>query len=527
MSNLPPLHRQSRQHNLTMNDLRLPPIAALVSTAAPRESLYEHPSDPSWSPLHRPADDTTVSSSSSQLLDNKWTAINHHSPSAAARPTPTSRYVFPPAPNARPLSPLEGGRYAPSILDQHTNSSTPFALPPHFYDPAEPSLRHSSPPQFPREEPIALKPITAARQDSAVAPSPVFHASADPQGPLVFATVHATSIPSPSRSILARDVDVRPKSPCSPADTSSDHSTGHDRRRASPPDRRQYDMTASSTHRPRALSDSTVSPSSQSIQPAHSPSRLNAVESTIRGNMAPPPNPASAIPAASSSSRAGGDDSSPKVRSAASLVHRREASESNSEAITPLRALPSSDVTRALTRAVGAPYHPHLDSYVDSLNQCLNCGAVWSYPPIEQLTQGTPSETSQDMRPPTLKGDLDRMDQSADLFRKHFEQYSNNKALAYANWERHHQTKVGQPEASIPCMFPRNEATEGTLASNKRKSNVPLDDGHMSTKFRRLSCNSPPQTSQLTPPPDQPLSSSPQHLAGLHESKPRCEPPPM
>jgi hypothetical protein len=58
------------------------------------------------------------------------------------------------------------------------------------------------------------------------------------------------------------------------------------------------------------------------------------------------------------------------------------------------------------------------------------------------------------------------------------------------------------------------QATE----SNKRKSNLLSDDdGHVCTKFRRLSCASPLQSSQLTPPPDQRSSSSPPPPTGNHE----------
>jgi len=538
MADLPPLHhhleRPTPSQSINM-DHRLPSIASLVS-------LDQHPSDPLFLPLPWAANDGPSTSTSTRArasaiasasvstnspspappsqLANMWTAINHINPPSTSRPTPAARYVFPAAPNTRRLSSPERGRNAQSTFDQHMSSSTPS---PHSQSPTLTSQPSSPPRQLRPESAASPKPIMSRRQDSAVSESPVSLASTAAQEPASSSSVRPESnSPEPSFRVRHAAAVSIPRTPLLPASSTlsasapSIYSTRHDRRRASPPETVGYDMKVPTTPiRPRALSDSNVSPSSQPITSTHSqaPAQSNAVETTVRGSMAPPPNPTPAASAAQSSSPALSDGQPLTARSAAVPAHQTPASESDSQNITCV-STPVLDESADTSTSAQSPVPelavimtvPHQDS--DSSTRCLSCGAEWTYPPMDtgRFARPRTPEATQELSTPTLEV-LNNMSTSTLELLNHMHKYGNNRAQAYQNWERQHQTKPGQPDASVPCMFARDEVPEGTSMSNKRKSN--LDDGYIYTKLRRLSCNSPALNSEHTPPPEQPLSSSP------------------
>lgn len=159
--------------------------------------------------------------------------------------------------------------------------------------------------------------------------------------------------------------------------------------------------------------------------------------------------------------------------------------------------------------------------------RCVHCGDVWSYPPIgsEINAQAKPTETSQDLStfPLVL---VKSMNNSAQALQDHFNQYYQNRLQAYNNWIRQHSTEACRMNDGVSSDSARAETTEGTSTNNKRKSDFLSDDGHVFNKFRRLSCTSPLQSSQLTPPPDHLLSSSPPHNVTNHNGAYRGDPAP-
>jgi hypothetical protein len=298
---------------------------------------------------------------------------------------------------------------------------------------ASDSHARSAPRQLLREVPIAPRPITSGRQDSAVSESPASH--------------------PPAARVSDADADgVRDPSP---AAQSLGHSTSSGRT-ALPSQSPEYRIRPVTPARRRALSDADVSPSSQPTTSARSPAQSISAEAVRRGSMAPPPHPSVIAPAASS----------------AGPALSNETAESSTSVPAPVPELPE--------------VPPTTHSRGDSSTRCLRCGAVWHYPAIgPELVTHTQGATL------SLEEQLKQQHRNADSIRRHIDQYNSARAQAYEEWERQHQ----------PAQ---------AMESNKRKSNLLSDDdGHVCTKFRRLSCASPLQSSQLTPPPDQRSSSSP------------------
>ncbi|KAF2683331.1 hypothetical protein K458DRAFT_45059 [Lentithecium fluviatile CBS 122367] len=282
--------------------------------------------------------------------------------------------------------------------------------------------------------------------------------------------------------------------------------------------------------RPRAYSDSKLSPSLQPTSSAYSPLHLKAIESSTRGNMPPPANPASAAPAGVSTSQMLSDGTaSTSLSAAAAPSHHNPVTESDSHDIdhlgssSPLHGAGAFNSThRYVTEPAATMRLYQRDS--DSGARCLHCGKRWEFPPINtSALESQPDQTSDPPLPTTIREMTAQMDARTLRLTDTMDRYRKEKDQSYEEWMRWHQVEPGEADSRVPCMLERNGTTEATSSSNKRKADVPIDDQHIS-KLCRLSCSSPPRNlppsnSQLTPPPDPPYSSSPTHLSTNHDAK--------
>lgn len=358
---------------------------------------------------------------------------------------------------------------------------------------------------------VTEKPITAWRQDSAVSEPTATRtrASTNPQEPAAISSSSSSHLginPEKSQISSARSLVPQPTTPPSPvpsplSDPTSTqlrptphptHITRHERRRTSPPLPFYRGPVKDVLTRPRSADSAPDSRTTTSILPNNNtPLSPRRVRFGDENKMPPPPNPTSV---ATSSSRP------------ASLISNTTAGASNHDFGQALDSLsrtagaPSSSISRLS----GTNTSPK-DFGNPSPQRCLACNEVWAYPlpstqEIELLVQDRgPAKT------------IEEMEKGTDIMASILTQHYAKELQAYKQWARYHQVYPGDPE----CMAVRADASDVTTTNNKRKSDGPVDEGHLTSKIRRLSCKSPsprPPT-QLTPPPE-PTSTSPlQHNA--------------
>ncbi|KAJ4301081.1 hypothetical protein N0V90_003171 [Kalmusia sp. IMI 367209] len=433
-------------------NLRLPSLRDLMAVDTPPEV---HAS--SFGSAH-PHPQPQTSTSAAPMSNVSWTAINHRPARSGTTPPPPAQDTDAVSPSHRQDRSGNGSHHQHQMTAT-SSAALSVAEPKHGRVP----FNGRSPRSPSGEHQTAGRPITAERQDSAVfAAAPSQTAAVLPPGNV---SSHAGASPEPPYRAALRDAADHPVTP--PPDTTlaqahatrvSSRSTMHDVTWDSPfANTRQEAEDPCLRPRERSRSDATGS--------STMPLPQTALFVNGKNNMPPPPVPAPA-PALS-----------PTCTTIESSILSLDLISSHS---TPKYPPDPSNTEKDDVKITMGP------------EKCVYCHDAWTFPLPDTVTEAT------------SKNDVE-MSRNMDAYYRSLANYRRRKAASYREWAQRHRTESGA--TILPCIAAQERLSMSPKSGNKRKPDASRDDASPPTKSRKLSCDSPPQPVELTPPPEQAISS--------------------
>ncbi|KAF2255305.1 hypothetical protein BU26DRAFT_153620 [Trematosphaeria pertusa] len=533
---LPPLQQPSPtplSQPDSNNSMPLPSLAHLFSSP-PSTFDFEYP--PATQPTGAPCDSVRQAPSDRPDSSSTSLAAFHHQRGASGAPSssgPSWTAINRPTDNSSLAPPLTNGdRIGPATHDLYQHASSPSIASPSANIGKEQQSGRNSPPQHLNSDPLhAKRSASDRRQDSAVSESADHPRSMISQNPTISSNAQFSpfasspeSLPNPSPS---RSAAGYPKTPPSPAPSpvlfsglgasrpapARAHSTGR-RQWLSPSSSGQQRHLSKAesgannrygTSRERAYSDSRTTSSALSNASPSSPRRVRFDDHSAAGIMPPPR-------VTSHSANAQTVVTEPVLHSFTS-ISRPDVAVPNLRMNNPFEAM-NRDVSQAASGSsaiAAASSYPMPDPPSDTTGtdtspeqhpsplRCSYCHEVWTCPlPDTSSMPGRPSAT------------LQEFEDGMENIRKSLEHYQAQQASSYQDWLTRHRVKPRDPTIIPPCVAAQPDAS-------KRKSDIPADDADMTSKFRKLTYDSPsPKAHLSTPPPDIPSIPPPQASSGSH-----------
>ncbi|KAF2645716.1 hypothetical protein P280DRAFT_465497 [Massarina eburnea CBS 473.64] len=364
------------------------------------------------------------------------------------------------------------------------STSTASALSPFTPNSHEFAVNHYCPPRkaplHPEATTTSAGPITP-RQDSAVSETTPQASSPStiPKPPADF----------PPRLLEKHDLSLfhraraavgYPNTPPSPAPSpeSDPAPTAHEHSRTSPP----AASTSGASGEQLALwrvydSNPNPSPLSRSVEIMPRRTRVNH-RPYSSSSMPPPPSPVSIMSA-----------SAPSMRTVArdSVSTHSSTGPSQQQPVAPSSP---SGADHDYTSTASLPRHsppPARPSNHSNSPRCHYCNEVWEYEYPRHNHDTTPSDN--------VNYHAMRVDSLNNIFQETMKKANEQ----FEKWKRRHLIEPGEEDMSVPCLASQ-EGRPRSSESSKRKADV-LEEPHIASKFRRLSCESSTET-QLTPPPE-------------------------